>query len=195
MTSDVADPDMQKFLLEDLPSNSDHDGQLQNILKVSSEVDVTLSYSSEKLANLENLLLQVLAVENDIEAINFEDDDLSADFIEKAFTFDLLYAVLNFELRGLDYLMADLQDLTVGALNKMSSYEPSTELLTKLEEKLHDSENVLKRSQEKILGIKIKLAKLQMTSIIFNKNECKPEFLPYLVCHVLMCCFMFIVFK
>lgn len=175
ITSDIADPDMQKFLHEGLPYNSEDDGQMQNVLKVSSEVDMTLAYSSEKLSNLENLLLHVLAVENDIEAVNFDKDDLSAEFIEKAFTFDLLYAILNFELRGLDNLMADLQDLTVDALNKMSSYEHSTELLTGLAGKLHDSENVLKRSQERILGIKIKLAKLQMTSFIFKKNEYKHD--------------------
>ncbi|KAH6807207.1 hypothetical protein C2S51_028315 [Perilla frutescens var. frutescens] len=165
ITSDLADPDMQKFLHEDV--------ELQNALKVSSEVDTTIAYASEKLANLDNLLLHVLAAEDDIEAINFENDNISAEFIEKAFTFDLLYAILNIELRGLDNVMADLQDLTVDALNKMSSCQHSTELLTGLAGKLHDSENVLKRSQERILGIKIQLAKLQMTSFIFKNNEYK----------------------
>lgn len=172
-TSDIADPDMQKFLHEGLPYNSEEDAELQNALKVSSEVDMTLAYSSEKLANLENLLLHVLAAEDDIEAINFENDNIFAEFIEKAFTFDLLYAILNIELRGLDHLMADLQNLTVDALNKMSSCQHSTELLAGLAGKMHDSENVLKRSQERILGIKIQLAKLQMTSFIFKNNEYK----------------------
>lgn len=177
ITSDIADPDMQKFLHEGFPYNpeAEDDGQLHNVLELSSEVVMTLSYSSEKLANLENLLHHVLAVENDIEAINFDKDDLSVEFIEKAFTFDLLYAILNFELKELDNLMADLQDLTVDALNKMSSYEYSTDFLTGLAGKLHGSENGLKWSQERILGIKIKLAKLQMTSFIFKKNEYKHD--------------------
>lgn len=162
ITSDITDPDMQKFVHEGLSDNSEDDVALHNALKVSSEVDMTLAYSSHKLTNLENLLLHVLAAENDIEAVNFEDDNISAEFIEKGFTFDLLYAILSFELRGLDNLMAELQDLTVD--------EHST---NGLGGKLHDSENLLKRSQERILGIKIQLAKLQMTSIIFKKSECK----------------------
>lgn len=173
IASDIADPDLQKFLHEGLPYNSEDDKELQNALKVSSEVDMTLAYSSEKIANLENLLLHVLAGENDIEVIDFENDNISAEFIEKAFTFDLLYAILNFELRELDNLMADIQDLTVDALSKISSREHSTELLTGLAGKLHDSENVLKQSQERILEIKIQLAKLQMTSFVFKQNECK----------------------
>lgn len=167
--SDIADPDMQKSLQEGLLYTSEDDGPLQNALKVSSELDTNLAHSSEKLANLENLLLLVLASENDIEAINIENDNESAEFVEKAFTFDLLYAILSFELRGLDNLMAGLQDLIVDALNKMSLSEHSTGLAGKL----HVSENLLKRSQDRILGIKIQLAKLQMTSFIFKKSECK----------------------
>ncbi|KAI3467193.1 hypothetical protein Pfo_023856 [Paulownia fortunei] len=174
IASDIADPDMQKFVHEGLPYNSEGD-ELQNALKVSSEVDMTLAYSSEKLANLENLLLHVLEGENDIEAIDFDNDDISAEFIEKAFTFDLLYAILNFELRELDNLMADLQDLIVDAFNKISSCEHSTELLTGLASKLHDSEDLLKQSQEHILEMKIQLAKLQMTSFIFRQNEYKTD--------------------
>ncbi|KAL1569858.1 hypothetical protein AAHA92_01281 [Salvia divinorum] len=171
ITSDIIDPDMQKFLHEGLPNTPEDDGAFQNAMIVSSDVDTNLAYSSEKLANLENLILHVLAAENDIGVINFGDDNISAEFVEKAFTFDLLYAILNFELSGFDHLMASLQDLTVDALNKMSSSEHSTEVVGKL----HNSENVLKQFQDRILGIKIQLAKLQMTSFIFKKSEYKHE--------------------
>lgn len=147
---------------------AEDDGAFQNAMILSSEVDMSLAYSSEKLANLENFLLHVLAAEVDIGDVNFRDDDISEEFVEKAFTFDLLYAILNFELRGLDHLMADLQDLTVDALNKMSSSEDSTEVAGKL----HGSESVLKRFQDRVLRIKIQLAKLQLTSFVFNKSEC-----------------------
>ncbi|KAL9149082.1 hypothetical protein ABFS82_12G087400 [Erythranthe guttata] len=164
IASDIADPDMQKFLHED-------DVELQNALKISDEVEMTLAYSSEKLANLENLLLNVLAGENDIEAIDFQNDNISAEFIEKAFTFDLLYAILNLELREMDNVTANLQDLILVALNKISLPVNSKECLTKL----HDSEGLLKQSQERILEMKIQLAKLQMTSFIFKQNEFKSD--------------------
>lgn len=171
VASDISDPDMQKFLHEGLPYNSESDGDLQNAFKVSSEVGMALAYTSEKLANLENLLSHVLAGEHDIEPTGFEEDNISAEFIEKAFTFDLLYAILNFELRELENLLANLQDLTVDALDKISSCEHSTELLSGIAGKLRDSESLLKQSQDRILEIKIQLAKLQLTSFIFRQNE------------------------
>ncbi|XP_047973283.1 WPP domain-interacting tail-anchored protein 2-like [Salvia hispanica] len=171
LTSDIADPVVQKFLHKGLPNTPEDDGAFQNAMMVSSEVDTSLAYSSEKLANLENLLLRLLAAEVDIGDVNFRDDNISAEFVEKAFTFDLLYAILNFELRGLDHVMAGLQDLTVDALNKMSSSEHSAEVAGKL----HGSENVLKRFQDRVLRIKIQLAKLQLTSFVFNKSEYKHD--------------------
>lgn len=173
IASDISDPDMQKFLHEGLPYNSENDGDLQNALKVSSEVGMALAYSSEKLANLENLLSHVLAGEHDIEPTGFEEDNISAEFIGKAFTFDLLYAILNFELRELENLLADRQDLTVYALNKISSCQHPTELLTGIARKMQDFESALKFQQDRILEIKIQLAKLQLTSFIFKQNECK----------------------
>ncbi|XP_073143553.1 WPP domain-interacting tail-anchored protein 2 [Henckelia pumila] len=174
--SDIANPDMQKFLHEGLPYNSKDDGELQNALTVSSEVDMTLAYSSDKLANLEHLLLQVLAGENDIGTIDIEeDDDISTELIEKTFTFDLLTAILNLELRELDNLMSGLQDLIVDSLHKISSSGQSVELVTGMVSKLHDSEEIVKLSQERVLEMKIQLAKLQMSSISFKPNGWKSD--------------------
>ncbi|KAK4430129.1 WPP domain-interacting tail-anchored protein 2 [Sesamum alatum] len=168
MATDIADTDMPKFRHKGLTYNSEDSEALQNALRVSSEVDMTLAYSTEKLANLEQLLLLVLACENDVEAIDFENDNVSAEFIEKAFTFDLLFAILNFELRELDGLMIDLQDLIVAALNKLSSRENySTELFAGLVRNLHDSEDLLKRSQERLLDLKIQC--------FFKQNEYKHD--------------------
>ncbi|KAI3452946.1 hypothetical protein Pfo_009609 [Paulownia fortunei] len=172
IASHIAHPDMQKFLHEGLYNSKDV-GEIQKFLEVSSEVDMTLAYSSEKLANLEKLLLHVLAGENDIGANDFENDDISTELIEKAFTFDLHCVILNFGLGELDNLMDDLQDLIVDALRKISYCEHSTELLTGLVSRLHDSEELLKQSQERILEMKIQLAKMQMTSFSSKQQEWK----------------------
>ncbi|XP_075482212.1 WPP domain-interacting tail-anchored protein 2 [Primulina tabacum] len=173
--SDIAIPDMQKFWHEGLPYNSKDAGELQNALKVSSEVDMTLAYSSDKLATLENLLLHILVGENDIGMIDTEDDEISAEMIEKTFTFDLLTSILNLELRELDNLMCGLQDLIVDSLHKLSSSGQSVELVTGMVSKLHDSEEIVKRSQERVLEMKIQLAKLQMFSISFKPNGWKSD--------------------
>ncbi|KAL2233476.1 UNVERIFIED_CONTAM: WPP domain-interacting tail-anchored protein 2 [Sesamum indicum] len=170
MPSDILDSDMQKPLNADA-YNSNDVGEIQNALEVSSEANIALECSSEKLANLENLLLHILAGKIDIGAIDVENNDISAELIEKAFTFDLLYALLSFELRELDNLMGDLQELIVDALRKISACDHSTELLIGPVSKLHDSEELVKQSQERILEMKIQLAKLQMTSFSSKKYE------------------------
>ncbi|CAA2977477.1 WPP domain-interacting tail-anchored protein 2 isoform X2 [Olea europaea var. sylvestris] len=173
ITSDIANPDMQKFLHEGLTDNTKDMEGVQNALKVSYEVDMTLAYSSEKLTNMENLLLRVLLRENDIGSISVEDDNISTESIKKALTFDLLCAFLCSEVRELDNLMGDLQDTIVNALHEISSCGQPTELLTRLESKLCDSEESLKRSQEQVVEMKIQLAKLLMTSFSFKQNEWK----------------------
>ncbi|KAK4484029.1 hypothetical protein RD792_011243 [Penstemon davidsonii] len=154
-------------------NNSEDVGELPNALNVLSEVDTNLAYSSEKLANLENLLLHVLAGENDIGTIGVENDTISAESIEKAFTIDLLFAILNFELIELDSFMGDVQDLIVDALHKIASCELSEDLVNGPVTKLRDSEELLKQSQDRILEMKIQLAKLQMTSFYIKQNECE----------------------
>lgn len=182
IASDTADADIQKVLHEG-PYNSRDVGEIQKALEVSSQVDMTLAYSSEKLANLENLLLHV-AGENDTGSIDME-NYISAELIEKAFTLNLLCAIINFELRELYNLMVDHQDLIVDALHKISSCEHSIELLTGLASKLHDSEELLKQSQEHILDMRIQLAKLQMTSFSSEQHECK--------CYCILCT-IFVIF-
>ncbi|CAI9785322.1 unnamed protein product [Fraxinus pennsylvanica] len=173
VTSDIANPDMQKFMHESLSYDTKDMEGVQNALKVSYEVDMTLAHSSEKLTNIENLLLHVLLRENDIGSIPVEDDNISAELIEKALTLDLLCTFLCSEVRELDNLMGDLQDTIVNAIHEISSCGQPTELLTGLESKLRDSEELLKQSQEQVLEIKIQLAKLQMTSFSFKQNEWK----------------------
>lgn len=160
---------------EEIPRNSENVGELiQKALEVSYEADMTLAYSSEKLANLGNLLLQVITGESDFGTIDVEkDDDISAELSEKAFTFDLLCAILNFELKELDNLMVDLQGLVVDALRMMSSGEDKTGSFNGLVSKLHDSEELIKQTKERISEMKIQLAKLQITSFSSKQHECE----------------------
>ncbi|KAL0327079.1 UNVERIFIED_CONTAM: WPP domain-interacting tail-anchored protein 2 [Sesamum angustifolium] len=67
--------------------------------------------------------------------------------------------------------MGDLQELIVDALRKISACDHATELLIGLVSKLHGSEELLKQSQERILEMKIQLAKLQMTSFSSKQYE------------------------
>lgn len=163
---DVVDPESGKFFFD-----AKDMGEIGSAMEVLTKVDLDLAYSSEKLLNLETLLMHVLAWENDFEAM--AEDNISVDCIEKALTFDFLSAILDSEVRELDNFMGSLQDMILDARHKILSCGHLRELFTVVEDKLHDSEESLKQSQEHVLEMKMKLAKLQMTSVAFNHNDCK----------------------
>ncbi|KAL3651438.1 hypothetical protein CASFOL_004440 [Castilleja foliolosa] len=135
---------------------------LHQAVELSSDVDSIIDRFSEKLSNLENLLSCFLAEEHVIVANDFESDEISEELIEKALTFDLLSAMLSFELREVDDLMGRFQDRIVDALRKISC-ENSSELL-KIQRRLDGSEELLKQSRDRVLEMKIELDQLCRTS-------------------------------
>lgn len=148
-------------------------GEIGISMEILTKVDLQLAYSSEKLLNLESLLLHILSWENDFEAM--DSDDVSVEFVEKSLTIDLLFSFVDSEVKefdgSMDLIRVDLVDTHL----RLSSCKHLGELFSIVEGKLHDSEDSLKQSQEHVLEMKMKLAKLQMTSFAFNNNECFSE--------------------
>lgn len=142
--------------------------EIQGSMKILTEVDLNLAYSSEKLVNLHMLLMYLLAQENDLQAMALENNSVSTDSIEKALMFDHLSALLDSEVREMDSFMDCLQAEMFGVSHKISSCTHLRELSSKMEEKLQDSEESLKHSQGQILGLKKQLAKFQRTMMAFK---------------------------
>ncbi|CAI9278715.1 unnamed protein product [Lactuca saligna] len=148
-------------------------GEIGISMEILTKVDLQLAYSSEKLLNLESLLLHILSWENDFEAMY--SDDVSVEFVEKSLTIDLLFSFVDSEVKEFDGSMDLIRVDLVDTHQRLSSCKHLGELFSIVEGKLHDSEDSLKQSQEHVLEMKMKLAKLQMTSFAFNNNECFSE--------------------
>ncbi|KAL3501566.1 hypothetical protein ACH5RR_036015 [Cinchona calisaya] len=158
------------ILPETLSSDVKAMEEARNAMEVLTRADLDLAYSSHKLVNLENLLMHVLAWQNNVKSV-VEYDNISPEFVEKAMEFDLLNAILNSEVRELDNLMGTIQALVTDARHKTTSCGKLKDLFIIVESKLHDTEESLRQSQDNILEVKMQLAKLQMTSLAFNQNE------------------------
>lgn len=172
LKTDDIDPESGKNeLQEDMASDAKDMMDIGSAMEVLTRVDLDLAYSSEKLVNLDTLMMHVWAWENDFEAL--ATDDISVDCIEKALAFDFLSGILDSEVRALENFMGTLQAQMVDARLKISSCGHLRELFTAVEVKLYDSEESLKQSQEHALEMKMQLAKLQMTSLALNPNDCK----------------------
>ncbi|KAL6543736.1 hypothetical protein OROGR_010233 [Orobanche gracilis] len=144
----TTDPGMKKYL--------------HTALEVSSKLDTTLAGCSNKLEDLENLLSHLLLADENHIVTNAFENDICVELIEKIFTFDLHSVIVNLKLRELDDSMGALEDITVDALCKVSSCQNSTELVTGLVCRLHGSERLLKQSRDRVLEMKIQLAKLHI---------------------------------
>ncbi|XP_071735705.1 WPP domain-interacting tail-anchored protein 2-like isoform X2 [Rutidosis leptorrhynchoides] len=167
-SSNDINPELVRFH-EGTTSDSKDMGEIQTSMEILTKVDLELAYSSEKLLNLESLLLYVFSWENDFEAMAA--DDVSEEFVEKSLKVDLLFSFLDSEVKELDWSMDSIRVDLVDASQRLAACKHLGELFSVVEKKLRDSEDSLKQSQEYVLEMKMKLAKLQMTSLAFNHNE------------------------
>ncbi|GFY88861.1 WPP domain-interacting protein 2 [Actinidia rufa] len=172
--ADDGDPELgEVYMHESVSFDSKDVGEVGSAMEVLTRVDLDLAYSSEKLVNLDKLLMHVLACENDLEAMALASNSSSINLIEKALVFDFLSGFLDSEVRELANFMGDLQTVTVDARQKISVFGHMTEVFIVMEVKLHDSEELLKQSQGQVLEISSQSAKLQRTLLAFKHNDWK----------------------
>ncbi|XP_016455044.2 WPP domain-interacting tail-anchored protein 2 [Nicotiana tabacum] len=170
-TTDIINPQaMETLVIESLSSEAKEMEEMRSSMEILNRVDLDLAYSDEKLTNLDNLLMHILTWENEVETISFENDDISPDSIEKILVLDHLSSILSSEIRQLDNFIGTLQDLITGARQKITCRELS-DLDMIMENKFHDTEELLRQSKERILEMKMQIAKSQLTSLAFDQNE------------------------
>ena len=161
-------PDSAKKHIDEANSSKQKEVlEVEGFMEVLTKVDLDLAYSSEKLVNLNGLLMQLSSQENELEAMAVGNDHLTPEFIEKALVFNLLSSILDSEVRELDSFMVSLQAGIVDAHRKISSCRHLTEPYTMMEEKLRDSDESLKQTQYQISEVKSQSSKLQRTVLAF----------------------------
>lgn len=135
---------------------------LGTAMEVLTRLDLDLAYSAEKLVNLEILLMQMSAWENDCELVILENTCISEESCEKALVYDLLSGILDSEVRELDYFINTRKLDILNANKNLSPSQHFEEFFTvSVEEKLHDSEECLKQLKQKVLDMKLHSEELQ----------------------------------
>lgn len=154
-----------------------HEEGIQEMLSANLDrIDLDLACSNEKLVNLHVLLMLLLGWDKDLEEVAYGSSDISAQFIEKALVFDLLCGILDSELREVETFLIAVQSEIVDARRKTSSCIPLGALSEKMDKKLHDSEESLKRCQGIVLEVKLLSTKLQASFPYFKHENCKSKF-------------------
>ena len=102
-------------------SDSKDMGEIGVSMENLTEIDLKLEHSSEKLLNLNCLLIDVSSWENDVKA---------QAFVEKSVTIDLLYSFIDSEVKELDILMDSIQVELVDAHQRLSSCKHHGEMFS-----------------------------------------------------------------
>lgn len=113
-------------------------------------MQLEVSFCSEKLLNLQMLLMEVAHRAYDIEAFMQDPDSLSNESLEKAFEFDILYGILDSEVSEFENLVSSIQ-IDIVDVEKEVNGEASE---GSLKGKLHAAMKSLKEMQELITAIR-----------------------------------------
>ncbi|GAB4828017.1 hypothetical protein Ancab_034904 [Ancistrocladus abbreviatus] len=148
-------------LLEGISSNGEVMRELGSAHEFLTRLELDLACASEKLVNLNILMMHVAAKESDFELYALEKEDAPLHSAEKALEFDFLSGIFDSEVKQLDAFMASLQRDILSAHEIISSYEHLGEALLVMEEKLHDSKESLKQSQYQVSEMRMQSAKFQ----------------------------------
>ncbi|CAM8976182.1 unnamed protein product [Rhodiola kirilowii] len=137
---------------------------------VLTKVEMDIVCSSEKLCNLNVLMMKVSTRESELEASVSVKEEIPTDHILE---FNLLCGILDSEVKELDNFFCSLHKelIAVREIILSTSSEHMEEAFKLFEEKLHDSDESLKQSQEQLEYTKMQSADLQK-SLSFFWNQC-----------------------
>ncbi|KQK03471.1 WPP domain-interacting tail-anchored protein 1 [Brachypodium distachyon] len=131
-------------------SHGDGSNGVRNTADAISRMELEIQFGSEKLLNLEMLVMEVAHRANGIELSMLDPESLSNESVEKAFEFDVLYGILDSEVRELEKLVGFIQ-IDIRNVGKKFNGE---ELEGRLKGKLHAATASLKQMQELIAAIR-----------------------------------------
>ncbi|KAK9683058.1 hypothetical protein RND81_10G115200 [Saponaria officinalis] len=134
-----------------------------------------LACSSEKLVNMNLLMMHVAAKESDFEAFSVEKEDKSVSSAMAALEFDILSGYFDLEVKEMAIFISKLQIKFKNSCDAINSHKHLEAGFLNLEEKLLDAERSLKQSQEQVSELMMQSAKFQKIVSSANRGETSDE--------------------
>lgn len=153
---------------EDDSVDVDLEGVSSSVDDAIEDVGIGVACFSEKVSNLSIFVMHLETLEGELEALvldNDDDDDMDVDSVEKVLEFDLLCGVLDSDVRELDVFLDSLHAEIADAGERVSS---SSSLW---QQKLHDSDQCLKQSEEQFSEIKKQSSSFQRNLSSYKREE------------------------
>lgn len=144
---------------------------IRGVGEVLARVELDLAYSSEKLLNLDILLMHVDTRQNEYETLTMDNEEISHVSVAKGLEFDFLSGILDSEVRELEMFIASLKPEIADVHENIYSYGHSREALSEMERKLHDCQESLEQSQNQVLEIRVQCDKFRRTILTLSGQE------------------------
>lgn len=144
-----------------------------NANEALTRIELDVAYSSEKLLNLEILMMLVADRANDFEAWKMEHGDILAESVKKFFEFDMLCEILCSEVKELQSFMFFLQTEIMETYENLFNGENLKATASKVGEKLLDAEKTVRKLQDSIADIQKQSLKFESTLALCHVEASK----------------------
>ena len=131
-----------------------------------TRVELDLAFASEKLLNLEMLVMEIARRATDFEPLTWENESVSSETAENAFELDILYGILDAEVQELDDMISSLQIDAKNVEHKVYDEESGGKVKAKLDAAMAS----LKQMQDLIADIRKESAKFEK-AIEFSSDQ------------------------
>ncbi|CAI9109935.1 OLC1v1009877C1 [Oldenlandia corymbosa var. corymbosa] len=169
-TGELEADSLNRDSLEVLSSGGDMMPELESAGEVLTKVELELACFSEKLLNLDILVMHVASREGDFEAFLYEEENKFDDSARNAVEFDFLSGFLESELKEVDSFVSSLQVEIDNARGTVFSHK-HLGAFEDIQEKLLDCDKSLKQSLEQVSEIKAQSDSFQR--ILFTSTGVK----------------------
>ncbi|KAF0926935.1 hypothetical protein E2562_028422 [Oryza meyeriana var. granulata] len=135
-------------------------------MEILARVELELAFASEKLLNLEMLVMEIARRATDFEPPMLEDESISSETAESAFELDILYGILDTEVGELDDMISSLQSDIQNVERKVYEDESGGKIRAKLDAAMVS----LKQMKDLISDIRKESAKFEK-AIAFSHDK------------------------
>ncbi|KNA17601.1 hypothetical protein SOVF_078710 [Spinacia oleracea] len=138
-------------------------------------LELDIACCSEKLVNMNLLMMHVAGRESDFEDFASRKEDALVDAGGKALEFDILSGIFDSEVREMNSFIGKIKLEINNTREVISSHKHLGEGFLALEEKLHDAEESIKQSQEQVSELIMQSTKFQKILSSVNQEETSDE--------------------
>lgn len=146
-------------------------GELGRAGEVLTRIELDLARTSEKLYNLNILMMHLATEESEFEVLDSERGQKMASSIEKGLECNILSGFLDSEVKELDDFITTLQKETEESQKWIPSSQNLGMSFPELEEKLSDSEKTLEQLREQVFELQAQSSMFQKTLSRFIGEE------------------------